>query len=157
MPRNPTHPTFYWLAFAAFLVSVSAVAAAPLPEDDEIFLPASPYEGPAYAEVLANDLDENGELLRIIQLVGVGANGDPACTLGWNRELSDGAFAGQILVFDVTHGTRPSASSGTTASCTFRYTAQNESGASATAILTVTSDNVLFADGFESGDTTEWN
>ena len=94
--------------------------------------------GDLTVDVLANDIDPDGEALTITAVSPSGS-----CP-----ESASGQY-GLVVVTSVTN--RPVA-------CTFTYWVRDESGRSASATLTINAGTFeIFEDGFESGDTNAWS
>ncbi len=102
----------------------------PIAVDDEVLLAATPV----LIDVLANDQEPDGEALRLTVL-------STTCPLAFE------------VLFDVVRLTPTPA---VRTACTVTYRIEDESQNFATATINVTPNGPLFADGFETGNSSQW-
>lgn len=126
------------VAFTNLLGEAVSCNQAPHAADDQA---TTPRETPVTVDVLANDRDPNNDPLAVTA-VGVAAHG-----------ISELAGDGTV---------RYTASAGYTGADSFSYTISDGQGGQATASVAVTvtdsaCSQVLFSDGFESGDLSRWS
>ena len=125
------------LALPVLLLPPAAPAATPFANDDT----AENFGFPLVVDVLANDGDADGEAL----VVTVGGSGPTCATCLGTITVIQG-----LIRFEPA-STRPAA-------CSICYTVTDENGESAAARVTISAGALaLFADGFESRDTSEWS
>lgn len=126
-----------WALILALLMTSRAEAATPFANNDS----AESFGFPLVVDVLANDGDADGEAL----VVTVGGSGPSCATCQGTITVIQG-----LIRFEPS-STRPAA-------CTICYSITDENGESAAASVTITAGALaLFADGFESRDTSEWS
>ena len=126
-----------FLVLPVLLLPPVAQAATPFANNDT----AENFGFPLVVDVLANDGDADGEAL----VVTAGGSGSSCATCQGTVSVIQG-----LIRFEPA-STRPAA-------CTICYSITDENGESAAASVTITAGALaIFADGFETRDTSKWS
>ena len=129
--RHTPNPCVFWaLALAASLSLSAGGDTAPIAMDDQ----AHYSGGPVTVDVLANDVERDGEALEVAML-------STTCPGVVSLDFD-------LMTLTIT-GAMPE-------SCTIAYRITDERGSFANAVVTVSDNTEIFSDSFESGDASRW-